>query len=62
MLTGAVGLITGPRQAEEILRRGDADVILLGREFLRNPYWPLAAQKELDGETSLWPDQYLRAI
>ena len=61
ILTGAVGLITRPMQAEEILRRGDADVVLLGRELLRNPYWAMTAQKELDGETSLWPNQYLRA-
>ena len=61
ILTGAVGLITRPMQAEEILRRGDADVVLLGRELLRNPYWAMTAQKELDGETSLWPNQYLSA-
>ena len=61
ILTGAVGLITRPMQAEEILRRGDADLVLLGRELLRNPYWAMTAQKELDGETSLWPNQYLRA-
>ena len=59
--TGAVGLITDSHQAEEILRSNHADVIFLGREFLRNPYWPLKAKKDLDGETDA-PDQYARAI
>jgi 2,4-dienoyl-CoA reductase-like NADH-dependent reductase (Old Yellow Enzyme family) len=61
ILTGAVGLITRPVQAEEILTRGDADVVLMGRELLRNPYWTMTAQKKLDGETSVWPNQYVRA-
>ena len=59
--TGAVGLITDSHQAEEILRSNHADVIFLGREFLRNPYWPLKAKKDLDGETDA-PDQYAREI
>ena len=62
MPTGAVGLITEPKQAEEILAEGSADVVLLGRELLRDPHWPLRAAYEL-GETDagLWPVQYQRA-
>ena len=41
--TGAVGLITEPQQAEEIVAAGEADVVLLARELLRDPYWPLRA-------------------
>jgi 2,4-dienoyl-CoA reductase-like NADH-dependent reductase (Old Yellow Enzyme family) len=59
--TGAVGLITEPVQAEEILATGDADVILLGRESLRDPSWPLRAAAELGVESETWPPQYLRA-
>jgi 2,4-dienoyl-CoA reductase-like NADH-dependent reductase (Old Yellow Enzyme family) len=58
--TGAVGMITDATQAEHILRTGQADVVLLARELLREPYWPLHAAKEL-GDTSSWPAQYLRA-
>jgi 2,4-dienoyl-CoA reductase-like NADH-dependent reductase (Old Yellow Enzyme family) len=58
--TAAVGLITSPAQADHIIRTGQADVVLLGRELLRNPYWPLAAAREL-GQTAAWPLQYLRA-
>ena len=58
--TGAVGLITDAAQAEHILGTGQADVVLLAREFLREPYWPLQAAKEL-GDTSSWPAQYLCA-
>jgi NADH:flavin oxidoreductases, Old Yellow Enzyme family len=58
--TAAVGLITSPAQADHIVRTGQADVVLLGRELLRNPYWPLAAAREL-GQTVAWPPQYLRA-
>jgi 2,4-dienoyl-CoA reductase-like NADH-dependent reductase (Old Yellow Enzyme family) len=57
--TGAVGLITEATQADKILSDGDADVILLARELLRNPYWPIHAQTELDGSAE-WPDQYKR--
>ena len=57
--TGAVGLITEAGQAEMILDDGEADVILLARELLRNPYWPIQAQIELDGAAD-WPDQYKR--
>jgi 2,4-dienoyl-CoA reductase-like NADH-dependent reductase (Old Yellow Enzyme family) len=58
--TGAVGLITDPRQAEEILASGKADVVILARELLRDPYWPLRAAKVL-GAPIAWPNQYLRA-
>jgi 2,4-dienoyl-CoA reductase-like NADH-dependent reductase (Old Yellow Enzyme family) len=57
--TGAVGLITEPAQADAILRRGQADVVLLGRVMLRDPYWPLHAAVTL-GVEGPWPVQYLR--
>mgnify|MGYP001951522918 CR=1 FL=1 len=60
--TGAVGLITEPAQAEAILAEGKADLILLGRELLRNPYWPLQAAKELGAPLPYWPVQYLRGL
>lgn len=58
--TAAVGLITSPEQADHIVRTGQADVVLLGREMLRNPHWPLMAAKAL-GVSTNWPMQYLRA-
>jgi 2,4-dienoyl-CoA reductase-like NADH-dependent reductase (Old Yellow Enzyme family) len=58
--TGAVGRITSPAQADEIVAGGKADVVSLGRELLRNPHWPLQAARELGADAS-WPDQYLRA-
>jgi 2,4-dienoyl-CoA reductase-like NADH-dependent reductase (Old Yellow Enzyme family) len=58
--TGAVGLITEPWQAEEIVAAGRADVVLLGRQFLRDPYWPLHAAKALAVDLD-WPPQYRRA-
>jgi 2,4-dienoyl-CoA reductase-like NADH-dependent reductase (Old Yellow Enzyme family) len=58
--TGAVGLITTPREAEEIVASGKADVVLLARAMLRDPYWPLHAAKEL-GVDVKWPEQYERA-
>lgn len=58
--TGAVGLITEPRQAEEILENGDADLIILARELLRNPYWAQKAQRELGLPVEM-PVQYERA-
>jgi 2,4-dienoyl-CoA reductase-like NADH-dependent reductase (Old Yellow Enzyme family) len=58
--TGAVGMITDAVQAEHILRTGQADAVLLARELLREPYWPLQAAKEL-GDSTSWPAQYLRA-
>ena len=60
ILTAAVGMITEPAQAEHILRTGQADLIVIAREMLRNPYWPLRAAAEL-GRTTSWPVQYLRA-
>ncbi len=59
--TAAVGMITEPHQAEEILQKGEADAVLLAREFLREPYFPFCAAKELGGEVSV-PKQYGRAI
>ena len=58
--TAAVGMITGVTQADHIIRTGQADLVLLARELLREPYWPLHAAKEL-GVTVPWPAQYLRA-
>lgn len=49
MATGTVGMITEPAQAEHILRTGQADIILLARELLRDPYWPLHADDDLGG-------------
>lgn len=60
ILTGAVGLITSPEQADQLIRTGAADIVLLGRELLRNPYWPHSAAKEL-GLDQPWPVQYERA-
>lgn len=60
IMTAAVGLITKASQADEIIRTEKADIVLLGRELLRNPYWPLQAAKLL-GEKSVVPAQYLRA-
>jgi 2,4-dienoyl-CoA reductase-like NADH-dependent reductase (Old Yellow Enzyme family) len=57
--TGAVGLITEPQQAEQILAEGSADLVLLARELLRNPRWPLRAAQELGAETP-WPASYAR--
>ncbi len=58
--TGAVGLITRPEQAEQIVATGQADAVFLAREMLRDPYWPLLAAHAL-GDEAPWPDQYLRA-
>lgn len=60
ILTGAVGLITNAKQAEAILQNGEADLIFVARELLRNPYFPLHAAFELDHEVK-WPSQYERA-
>jgi 2,4-dienoyl-CoA reductase-like NADH-dependent reductase (Old Yellow Enzyme family) len=59
--TGAVGLITEPAQAEEIVASGAADAVLLARALLRDPHWPLRASRELGAEIDYWPAQYLRA-
>ena len=58
--TAAVGMITTPTQADQIIRTGQADLVLLARELLREPYWPLHAAQEL-GRPMAWPAQYLRA-
>ena len=58
--TGAVGFITDPVQAEHIVATGLADVVFMAREFLRDPYWPLHAAREL-GVDMHWPAQYERA-
>jgi 2,4-dienoyl-CoA reductase-like NADH-dependent reductase (Old Yellow Enzyme family) len=58
--TGAVGLITTAQEAEGVLTRGEADLILLARQSLRDPYFPLHAAKELGVDVE-WPVQYLRA-
>jgi 2,4-dienoyl-CoA reductase-like NADH-dependent reductase (Old Yellow Enzyme family) len=58
--TGTVGMITAAAQAEHILHTGQADAVLLARELLREPYWPLQAAHEL-GDVTSWPPQYLRA-
>lgn len=60
LLTGAVGIIRSAVQAEHILRTGQADVVLLARQLLRDPYWPLHAARKL-GTQVAWPKQYERA-
>jgi len=57
--TCAVGLITQAHQADEIVRSGNADAVMMAREFLRNPRWPLAAAQDLKAEVS-WPVQLIR--
>lgn len=59
--TATVGLITTPEQADELIRNGQADLILLGREMLRNPYWALQAAQSLKHPAPV-PPQYLRAF
>jgi 2,4-dienoyl-CoA reductase-like NADH-dependent reductase (Old Yellow Enzyme family) len=61
IMTGAVGLITEPRQASEIVTGGDADLVFIARELLREPYWALKAQHELGVEPS-WPTPYGYAV
>ncbi len=60
ILTGAVGMIVDAQQAEDILQRGQADLIFMARESLRDPYFPLHAAKQL-GDEVVWPVQYERA-
>jgi 2,4-dienoyl-CoA reductase-like NADH-dependent reductase (Old Yellow Enzyme family) len=60
VMTGTVGMITDAAQADHILRTGQADLVLLAREFLRDPYWALHAADDL-GQKIAWPVQYLRA-
>ncbi|TQK06707.1 NADH:flavin oxidoreductase/NADH oxidase [Herbaspirillum sp. SJZ107] len=59
--TGAVGLITDPREADDIVTGGDADLVLVGRELLREPYWALKAQHAFEEEPA-WPVQYGYAV
>jgi 2,4-dienoyl-CoA reductase-like NADH-dependent reductase (Old Yellow Enzyme family) len=58
--TGAVGMITDPSQADQTVRSGQADVVFLARQLLREPYWPLLAARAL-GHDIRWPPQYDRA-
>ena len=58
--TAAVGMITEPTQANDILQHGQADMIFIARELLRDPYWPVHAAAALS-EAASWPEQYLRA-
>jgi 2,4-dienoyl-CoA reductase-like NADH-dependent reductase (Old Yellow Enzyme family) len=60
ILTATVGLIETKEQVSEILAKNQADLVLMAREFLRDPYWPLRAARELKQKIS-WPAQYLRA-
>jgi len=60
ILTAAVGLITNAKQAEDIISSGQADMVFLAREMLRDPYFPLKAAKELNVDLE-WPFQYQRA-
>lgn len=60
LIVGTVGLITNAAQAETILVNGDADLIFMARELLRDPYFPLHAAKEVH-EDIAWPNQYRRA-
>jgi 2,4-dienoyl-CoA reductase (NADPH2) len=61
IMTGAVGLITEPEQADEIITGGSADIVLLAREMLREPYWAIKAEQELNQEPT-WPTQYGYAV
>lgn len=61
VLTGAVGMITEPQQADSIIRNGKADMVLIARQFLRDPYFPLHAAAELGAELAP-PVQYARAF
>jgi 2,4-dienoyl-CoA reductase-like NADH-dependent reductase (Old Yellow Enzyme family) len=61
--TGAVGLIRDAKQADAVIREGQADLVLLARQLLRDPYWPLRAAKSLGrGRLESWPPQYWRAV
>ncbi len=61
VLTGAVGMITSAMQADQIIRNGEADIVLLAKEMLRDPYWALHAAPAVHKEIDYWPLQYLRA-
>ncbi len=58
--TATVGFITDPAQADHIIRNGQADIVVMARQLLREPYWPLRAARDLHKEIG-WPRQYLRA-
>ncbi|HLG62621.1 MAG TPA: NADH:flavin oxidoreductase/NADH oxidase [Ktedonosporobacter sp.] len=60
MPTAAVGLITQPQQANDIIHSQQADLVALARELLRDPYWPMHAARDL-GYDMIWPSQYVRA-
>jgi 2,4-dienoyl-CoA reductase-like NADH-dependent reductase (Old Yellow Enzyme family) len=60
ILTGTVGMITSSAQAEHVIATGQADAVILAREMLRDPYFPLRAAREL-GQATTWPVQYVRA-
>jgi 2,4-dienoyl-CoA reductase-like NADH-dependent reductase (Old Yellow Enzyme family) len=53
-------MITDPAQADTIIRSGQADLVILARQLLRDPYWPLTAARAL-GQDIAWPPQYDRA-
>ena len=59
MATGAIGLISSPEMAEEIVAGGQADIVVMARAFLNDPYWPLHAAKALKVKIP-WPPQYQR--
>ena len=61
IMTGAIGMITEPHHANDIITGGDADLVFLGRELLRDPYWPQHAALAL-GATPSWPNQYGYAV
>lgn len=61
ILTGAVGLITTAAEAESIIAEGKADLVIMAREFLRDPYFPMHAAHELKDDSFVWPVQYERA-
>lgn len=61
MAVGTVGMITEPTQAEHVLRTGQADLVFLAREFLRDPYWALNADEQFAERKLAWPAQYQRA-
>ena len=61
IMTGAVGLITEPKFADEIITEGSADLVFLARELLREPYWALKAQHDLQEEPA-WPTPYGYAV
>ena len=62
LAVGTVGAITSPQQAQQIVSLDRADAVLMAREFLRSPYWPLHAADELDDDGVEWPVQYRRAV